>query len=104
MVKCSYHQFPSVSLQVQSVDILAEPLIALLVSAEDVHVVANYGGTVAVPLTRNIPLNQGSPPPVGFSAECEEEIAGGLVIATTEQIAGVSLGDHSVAVPLVGPV
>ena len=105
VVRCSaYHKFPSVSLQVQSVDILAEPLVALLVPPEDVHVVADYGGTVAVPLARNVALNHGSPPPVGLSTECEEEIAGGLVIAATEQIAGVSLGDHRVAVPLIRPV
>ena len=104
IIRRSYHQFPSVSVQVQSVDILAEPLIALLVSTEDVHVVANYGGTVAVPLTRNITLNQRPPPPVGFSTECEEEVTGGLVISTSEQIAGVSLGHDGVTVPLVRPV
>ena len=91
-------------LQVQSVDILTEPLVALLVAPEDVHVVTNYGGTVAVPLARNVALNHGPPPPVGFSTECEEEIAGGLVISTTEEIAGVSLGHDGVAVPLIRPV
>ena len=103
-VRSSYHKFPSVGLQVQSVDILAEPLVALLVPPEDVHVVPDYGGAVSVPLTRNVSLNQGPLPPVGFSTECEEEIAGRLVIAASEEIAGVPLGHHSVPVPLIRPV
>ena len=103
-VAASYHQFPCVGIEVQSVHILAEPLVVLLVPPEDVHVVAHYGGAVSVPLTRNVALNQGPLPPVGFSTECEEEIAGGLVVSTPEEIAGVSFRDHSVTIPLIRPV
>ena len=101
-----YHEFPSESCKVQPVDILSVSLNCLLnngvtrssiireahlVSPEHIHVLADDGGRVAIPLPRDVSGDLRPWPSVGLAAECEEEVTRGLVIAASKQVTRGSL-------------
>ena len=70
-----------------------------LVSAKHVHVLANDGGGVSVPLTRNVPGDLRPGPCVGLGAKCKQEVTRGVIIAASKQVTSGALESNIVHDP-----